>query len=64
MRVVLDANVIVSSVCSQGEAYRCLVKIARRQAFAYATEGTFAEARETAARLIRELEPKTTLPAF
>jgi putative PIN family toxin of toxin-antitoxin system len=58
MRVVLDANVVASGVCWQGEAYRCLVKIARRQAFAYATEGTLAEARETAARLIRELEPK------
>jgi putative PIN family toxin of toxin-antitoxin system len=58
MRVVLDANVVASGVCWQGEAYRCLVKIARRQAFAYATEGTLAEARETATRLIRELEPK------
>ncbi len=58
MRVVLDANVVASGVCWQGEAYRCLVKIARRQAFAYATDGTLAEARETAARLIRELEPK------
>jgi len=58
MRVVLDANVVASGVCWQEEAYRCLVKIARRQVFAYATEGTLAEARETAARLIRELEPK------
>ncbi|HEX7619543.1 MAG TPA: putative toxin-antitoxin system toxin component, PIN family [Verrucomicrobiae bacterium] len=55
---MLDANVVASGVCWQGEAYRCLVKIARRQAFAYATEGTLAEARDTAARLIRELEPK------
>ena len=58
MRVVLDANVVASGVCWQGEAYRCLVKIARRQAFACATEDTLAETRETAARLIRELEPK------
>lgn len=58
MRVVLDANVVASGVCWQGEAYRCLVKIARRQAFAYATEYTLDESRVTATRLIREREPK------
>ena len=56
MRVVLDANVVASGVCWLGEAHQCLVKVARRQAFAYATEITLAEATETTTRLIRELD--------
>ena len=58
MRVVLDANVVASGVCWRGESYLCLVKLARRQAFAYATDYTLAETRETATRLIRERSPK------
>ena len=58
MRVVFDANVVASGVCWRGEAWLCLVRFARRQAFAYATEWTLAEARETATRLIREKESK------
>lgn len=54
MRVVLDANVVASGVCWPGNAYRCLVKIARRQAFAFATNFTLEEARQTGERLIRE----------
>lgn len=54
MRVVLDANVVASGVCWSGESYRCLVKVARRQAVAFGTELTLAEARQTATRLIRE----------
>jgi putative PIN family toxin of toxin-antitoxin system len=56
MRVVLDANIVASGVCWQGEAYHCLARVARRQAFAYATEFILNEARETATRLIRELK--------
>lgn len=54
MRVVLDASVVASGVCWQGEAYCCLVKLARRQVFVFATESTVAETRETVTRLIRE----------
>jgi len=57
MRVVLDASVVVSGVCWRGEAWSCLVKLARRQAFAYGTESTLAETRETGTRLIREKNP-------
>ena len=39
MRVVLDANVIASGVCWDGEAYLCLVKLARRHALAFGTGG-------------------------
>jgi putative PIN family toxin of toxin-antitoxin system len=62
MRVVLDANVVASGVVWQGEAYLCLIRIARRQAFAYATEYTSAETRETATRLIRERQPANNAP--
>ena len=57
MRVVFDANVVASGVCWRGEAWLCLMKLARRQAFAYATEYTLDEARETVSRLIREIKP-------
>ena len=46
MRVVLDANVVASGVCWDGEAYLCLVKLARRHAFAFGTEETLAETKE------------------
>ncbi|MBU6401824.1 MAG: putative toxin-antitoxin system toxin component, PIN family [Verrucomicrobia bacterium] len=58
MRVVLDANVIASGVCWDGEAYLCLVKLARRQAFAFGTEETLAETQEVTIRLIRQKRPK------
>lgn len=58
MRVVLDANVVASGVCWDGEAYLCLVKLARRQAFAYATPDTLEETKEVAVRLIRQKRPK------
>jgi putative PIN family toxin of toxin-antitoxin system len=57
MRVVLDANVVASGVCWRGEAWSCLIKLARRQAIAYGTEYTLAETRETVTRLIREKSP-------
>jgi putative PIN family toxin of toxin-antitoxin system len=58
MRAVFDANVVAAGVCWDGEAYLCLVKMARRQVFAYGTEITLAETRETVTRLIREKKPK------
>jgi putative PIN family toxin of toxin-antitoxin system len=57
VRVVLDANVVVAGVCWQGEGWLCLLKLARRQAFAYGTEATLEETRETAVRLIQERRP-------
>jgi putative PIN family toxin of toxin-antitoxin system len=58
VRVVIDANVAASAVCWEGEAFLCLVKLARRQAFAYGSETTLEETREVCARLIREKKPK------
>ena len=58
MRVVFDANVVVAGVCWQGEEWLCLLKLARRQAFAYGTQATLEETRETAVRVIREQRPK------
>ena len=58
MRVVLDANVVASGVCWDGEAYLCLVKLARRQAFAFGTEETLAETKEVTVRLIRQKRPR------
>ncbi len=57
MRVVFDANVVVAGVCWQGEGWLCLLKLARRRAFAYGTEATLEETRETAVRVIREQRP-------
>lgn len=58
MRVVFDANIVASAVCWNGEAYLCLVKMARRQALAFATNATFEETKEVATGLIRLKEPK------
>jgi putative PIN family toxin of toxin-antitoxin system len=58
VRVVLDANVVASGVCWDGEAYLCLVKLARRQACAFGTEETLAETKEVTVRLIREKRPR------
>ena len=58
MRVVFDANVVVAGVCWEGEGFLCLLKMARRQVFAYGTEATLEETRATTIRLIRELQPK------
>jgi putative PIN family toxin of toxin-antitoxin system len=58
MRVVFDANVVVAGVCWQGEAFVCLLKLARRQAFAFGSAATLEETRETAVRVIREVQPR------
>ena len=63
MRVVFDANVIASGVCWDGEAYLCLVKLARRQAFAFGTEETLAETKEVTIRLIRQKRPEHSAAA-
>lgn len=58
MRVVLDANVVVAGVCWQGEGWLCLIKLARRHAFAYGTAATLEETRETALRVIQQQQPR------
>jgi putative PIN family toxin of toxin-antitoxin system len=58
MRVILDANVVASAVCWDGEAYRCLVKLARRQIFAYGTIETVQETSDVTSQLIRENKPR------
>lgn len=57
MRVVFDANVVVAGVCWQGDGWLCLIRMARRHAFAYGTVATLEETRETAVRIIRERQP-------
>ncbi|MGE3312932.1 MAG: putative toxin-antitoxin system toxin component, PIN family [Limisphaerales bacterium] len=54
---MFDANVVVAGVCWQGEGWLCLIRMARRQAFAYGTVATLEETRETAVRAIRERQP-------
>jgi uncharacterized protein len=58
MRVVFDANVVVAGVCWQGEGWLCLIRMARRHAFAYATAATLEETRETALRIIHQQQPR------
>ena len=53
MRVVLDANVAAAGIIFRGEAWACLVKLARRQAFAFGTDFTLAETRETVTEMSR-----------
>jgi putative PIN family toxin of toxin-antitoxin system len=53
VRVVVDANVAAAGLVFRGEAWACLVKLARRQAFAFGTEFTLEETRETVTRLAR-----------
>lgn len=58
MRAVFDANVVASAVCWNGEPYLCLIKMARRQVFAFGTIDTLEETREVAAALIRQRQPQ------
>ena len=46
MRVVLDANVVFAGAGWRGEARNCLVAMARRQVFAFATNQILREVRE------------------
>jgi putative PIN family toxin of toxin-antitoxin system len=52
VRVVYDANVAAAAVVFRGEAWACLIKLARRLVFAYGSEFTLAETSETATELI------------
>ena len=52
MRVVFDANVAAAAVVFRGEAWACLVKLARRQAFAFGTSFTLEETQQTAMELV------------
>jgi len=53
VRAVLDANVVVSAAGWDGESFLCLVKMARRQFFAFGTEATLDETRETCIALFQ-----------
>jgi putative PIN family toxin of toxin-antitoxin system len=53
VRVVLDANVAAAGIVFRGEAWACLVKLARRQAFAFGTEFTVEETSGTVTELAR-----------
>ncbi len=48
MRVVLDAGVVFSGAGWRGEAYLCLLAMARRRVIAFATAQTLAELRRVA----------------
>ena len=58
MRAVFDANVVASAVCWNGEAYRCFVKLARRQIFAFGTIETLEEASDITPHLIHTENPR------
>ena len=51
MKVVFDTSVVLAGVGWRGEAYRCLIMMARRRLIAYATTATIAEARAKAGDL-------------
>ena len=51
MKVVFDTSVILAGVGWRGEAYQCLIMVARRRLIAYATTTTIAEARTKTAEL-------------
>ena len=58
MRAVFDANVAASAVVFRGEAWACLVQMARRQVFVFGTAFTIEETRETATELILHRKAK------
>ena len=51
MKIVLDTSVVLAGIGWRGEAYQCLVMVARRRLIAHATAATMAEARAKAAEL-------------
>lgn len=51
MKVVFDTSVLLAGIGWRGEAYQCLLMLARRRLIAYATTTTIAEARAKAAEL-------------
>ena len=58
MRVVLDANVAAAAILFRGEAWACLVKLARRQAFAFGSDFTIEETTRTITRMARLRKPE------
>ena len=59
MRAVFDANVVASAVCWSGEPYLCLVKMARRQVFAFGTSETLEETRAVVRRSFEKRSQST-----
>jgi putative PIN family toxin of toxin-antitoxin system len=58
VRAVFDANVVAAAVCWDGEAFLCLVKMARRQVWTFGTQETLGETREICTQLIRRQAPR------
>jgi putative PIN family toxin of toxin-antitoxin system len=54
VKVVFDANVVISASAWKGEAYLSLVKVARRQVQPLACEQILEEIRDTARRLEKQ----------
>lgn len=54
MKIVFDANVIIAGCGWRGQPYACLLAMARRRVFAFATAATLEETRTTAHALIEE----------
>ncbi len=52
MKLVFDTSVVLAGIGWRGEAYQCLVMLARRRLIAYATSATITEARTKAEELI------------
>ena len=51
MKIVFDTSVVLAGIGWRGEAYQCLVMLARRRLIAYATTTTITEARDKAGEL-------------
>lgn len=51
MKVVFDTSVVLAGVGWRGEAYQCMIMLARRRLIAFATTTTMAEARAKAGEL-------------
>ena len=58
MNAVFDANVVASAVCWNGDPWHCLIRLARREAFAWGTDFTLEETRRTSLRLIQQKRPE------
>ena len=54
MKIVFDTSVVLAGIGWRGEAYQCLVMVARRRLIAYATAETIAEARAKAGEMAAE----------
>ena len=52
MKLVFDTSVVLAGIGWRGEAYQCLVMMARRRLIAYATTATIAEARAKTEELL------------